>query len=979
MSYFQQKKLYSPNFVGSGYASRHTSSLHPQKKKKLVFWSLLGAAFLFVVFAIWFTKNVLIGLPDVTKVKDMVFSQATVIQDRNWETLYKLYDENREYVDYSGISMNMVNAIVSLEDQRYREHDGLDPMGIVRAWIDALLHPGSRIQGASTIPQQLVRNLLLTKDRKIERKLKEIILTSRLGGVIEKQIRQEQPNLSSADLRKAMKEKTLELYLNYIFFGNNAYGVEAASKTYFDKSAKDLTVLEASILASIPKWPSLYDPYKNKWLVMGEYSIKDSYGNKVQVGDDIKAIINTKFADILNQANLSDKKQNNAVIKFVKGIGSFQISASGSTLSVQYVNGRKDLALTRMFEDGYITDQQLKDAMIQGLTYQFRKNNIPIQAPHFVQWIIEQLESQYDTGVLFKEGFTIKTTLDLKIQKIAEDAMVANNPVLQDNGANNSSMIYVDSTNGDVLAYVGSIDYFNQDIEGQNDMVRKPRQSGSSIKPFIYALWLEKLPITIDTPIFDIPFKIGPDTPSDADDAFEGMLPLKMALGHSRNIPAAKMITAIGWEVVAKPFLRQLGLSGISLDTEYGYTLALGAWEVTMLEMANAYSHLSTDTPAVINPILEIRARDGSLLYQRTGQQLQTEVIKPGIRYLIWKILSDPANRIIGWVSKFNVPGLSFGLKTGTSDVKTNKWNRARDGWVAAYTPSKVALFWAWNADATPMNKNAFGGTILANPMKKFFSELLKNNYITNQDMPQKDTTTLQISKISGKLASPATPADFVVSTLKYNGAPSPAIDDGALPISVDATCNGQLSPYTPAESTKQGYLIKPSSFMPGDMDLGEITQRWKESVQLTGNAGSGKVFHNFTNIFVEEPKATCNGSAVKEDPTINIQMSKPSDSAQIGLSFPVSYTVQAPKNIRKIMVLLDNQVVATFQYQQGDTKSITDTKQVTLVGSGFKNGVYSLQLVAFDFAGFSNKQQISVTLNKWSETSAKPAQGTGN
>ena len=221
---------------------------------------------------------------------------------------------------------------------------------------------------------------------------------------------------------------------------------------------------------------------------MGEYSIKDSYGNKVQVGDDIKAIINTKFADILNQANLSDKKQNNAVIKFVKGIGSFQISASGSTLSVQYVNGRKDLALTRMFEDGYITDQQLKDAMIQGLTYQFRKNNIPIQAPHFVQWIIEQLESQYDTGVLFKEGFTIKTTLDLKIQKIAEDAMVANNPVLQDNGANNSSMIYVDSTNGDVLAYVGSIDYFNQDIEGQNDMVRKPRQSGSSIKPFIYAL-----------------------------------------------------------------------------------------------------------------------------------------------------------------------------------------------------------------------------------------------------------------------------------------------------------------------------------------------------------------------------------------------------------------------------------------------------------------------------------------------------------
>jgi membrane carboxypeptidase/penicillin-binding protein len=91
-----------------------------------------------------------------------------------------------------------------------------------------------------------------------------------------------------------------------------------------------------------------------------------------------------------------------------------------------------------------------------------------------------------------------------------------------------------------------------------------------------------------------------------------------MALGHSRNVPAAKMITAIGGEIVAKPFLKQLGLSGINLNTEYGYTLALGAGEVTMLDLANAYSHLSTATPAVINPILEIRSRDGSLLYQRT-------------------------------------------------------------------------------------------------------------------------------------------------------------------------------------------------------------------------------------------------------------------------------------------------------------------------------------------------------------------------
>jgi membrane peptidoglycan carboxypeptidase len=147
----------------------------------------------------------------------------------------------------------MINAIVALEDQRYREHNGLDAMGMIRAAISAVINPGSRVQGASTIPQQLIRNLLLTKDRKITRKIKEILLTSKLSGVLENMIRKANSNLSAAQLRKEMKDKTLELYLNYISFGNNAFGVEAASKTYFDKSAKDLTPLEASILASIPK------------------------------------------------------------------------------------------------------------------------------------------------------------------------------------------------------------------------------------------------------------------------------------------------------------------------------------------------------------------------------------------------------------------------------------------------------------------------------------------------------------------------------------------------------------------------------------------------------------------------------------------------------------------------------------------------------------------------------------------------------
>jgi len=970
MSYFNQKRLYSPTFSTWSSVSHasHYWYTQPNKKKKMFFWLLSGFVFFCVVFGFWFTKNILIDLPDVSKIKDMIFNEATIIQDRNWEVLYRLFEENREYISYTGISLNMVNAIVALEDQRYREHNGLDTMGMIRAAFSAVLNPGSRVQWASTIPQQLVRNLLLTKDRKITRKIKEILMTSKLSGVLEKMIRKENGKLSATALRKEMKDRTLELYLNYISFGNNAFGIEAASKTYFDKSAKDLTILEASILASIPKGPSLYNPYKNRDLVVGSFSVKDRYDNPVLFSGDVQKIITEKFAQILNSADLSNKKNNNAVVKFIDGIWSFTITVSGNALDVKYINGRKDLALDRMYEDGYITEQELKDAIIQGINVVFRKNVFNIKAPHFVQWVIEELEKTYGSGTLSKWWFIVKTTLDSKIQQVAEEAILANNAVLQDNGANNSSMIYLDSKNGDVLAYVGSINYFNETIKGQNDMVRRPRQTGSSIKPFIYALALETLPLTIDTPIYDIPFKIWADQPNNADNSFEWLLPLKKALGHSRNIPAAKTFTALGGEVVAKPFLKSLGLSWISDNVEYWYPLALWAAEVTMLEFANAYTHLTTSTPAVINPILEIRSRDGSILYQKTGQNLQKEIIKPGIISLIWKILSDTANRIPGWENKFTVSGLKYALKTWTSNAKTDKWNRARDWWLAAYTPSKVMIFRAGNADGTPMNINAFGGTIHATPVKKIFWWLMKNNYITNEIIPEVDLMSVSISKISGKAVGPWTPADLTVSSVKYKNSPGLSSDDWASAITFDGICNGMVTPFTAPGDTRNGYLITPSTFMPNGMDLAEITQRWKDSTAFKSGGivstwwsfSSGKVTYTYSNIFVQAPVQTCPGTAERPDTNIKVTLNV---ASAISSQFSVSYTVNGPKNIRRVLVLLDKQQVWAFEYAQWNTKSITDTKQITISGTGFKNGTYTLDLIAFDFAGFSNKTSSQVTL----------------
>ncbi len=922
-----------------------------------------GTAFLLIL-AFWLTKNVFQDLPDVATINGMVFSQATDIQDKNGKSLYKLYEQNREYVQFSGISQNMINGIIAMEDQRYWEHNGLDPMWILRAGISNIFSPWKGLQGASTIPQQLVRNLLLSKGsttmEKVTRKLKEMVLTSRLDSVLSDQIQSSNQNMSSDQIRQAMKDKILELYLNYISFGNNAFGVESASKTYFSKSAKDLDVFEASILSSIPKWPSVYNPYRKPAKLMGEFVITDANWAKVPLDDALAAQIQSSFSQKL--MGIEIPKSNSQFVSTLQSVWTFGLTAgSGGNLQVKYVPWRKDSAITRMYEDGYITENQAKQAFLEWITYKFRRNRVDMLAPHFVQWIIELLQKQYDTWTLLKWWMVVKTTLDYNIQQLAEQVLTGNAAMLQQNWANNSAMIYTDSQNGDVLAYVGSVDYFNEGIEWQNDMVRKPRQSGSSIKPFIYALGFQKLPLTIDTPIFDIPFQIGPDTPGNADDTFSGLLPLKYALWHSRNVPSAKMITALGWETVAKPFLISLGLSWIQENIQYGYTLALGAWEVSMLELANAYMNLSTPTPAQINPILEIRARDWSLIYQKQVVK-EPNVIPPGIGYLLWKVLSEPANRLVGWISKFNVPWLTLAIKTWTSDAKTDKGNRPRDAWLASYNANKVALFWAWNANAAPMNKNAFWGTIQADPMKKFYTALLKNNYITNSMISSVDVANATISKLTGKLAWPNTPTDLTVSTMYYTKWVPLGADDWATAIDYDSTCNGVASPLTPQDSLRKWYVIKPTSFMPNKMDLWEITNWFKEASSITwvykDSYSSGKVVYNFNNIFVEAPTKQCDGSILKEDTSIQVNVSAPTADANISQKFMLWYNITSTKPLQKVVLFADNNQIA--QYPGKWKLTLSDIESIT---SSLSVWSHAMSLVVVDDQWFSNKKDFAVNV----------------
>ena len=936
-------------------------------KKKFSFWKILGAIILWLivawiaVVAIWMEINVFKNLPDVSQVKDMVFSQATVIQDKNGVELYKFFDENREYVEIDKISDNMINAIVAMEDQNYWEHEWLDPWGIFRAALKWKWW-------ASTLPQQLMTNVfklkawLTSKNKskiwyytdKVAYKLRQIVLAKRLNSTFQKQVKAENPNLSNDEAKKEMKKKVLELYLNYIEFWNNSFWVEAAAKSFFGISASELSVAQSSILASLPKWPGQYSPLTEQWRknLMWYFKITDAAWTEYPYDWVLKQDIITKFSEAINKADFSGKKRDNSSVSLLKWLGDFTIVMDWKQYFVTFYNWRKDVVLSRMFEDDYITEEEYKQAEIESLNIEFKSAAFSIKAPHFVFWIKELLEEKYWEDAVLEWWLIVKTSLDYNIQQMAEEAFKNNVRTLYENGANNSSLLYVNTDNWDVLAYVGSLDYFNEEIQWQIDMVKSRRQSGSSIKPLIYALWFMRLPITLDTPIYDIEYQVWPDRPNNADNKFEWLLPLRTALWHSRNIPAIKMFIAEGWEAVVKPFLKSLGLPLID-DMNYWYPLAIWAAEISLLEFANAYRYLTTETPAEINPILEITSADWSVLYKKEVQETE-DIIPAWVRYLIWKILSEPGNRLAGWVNKFNVAGLTYALKTWTSNMKTEKWNRPRDWLVAAYTPDNLILMWAWNADASPMNSNAYGWTIHAQPLKDFLWGLIKGWYITNREMTNVETASINISKITWKLPSETTPGELIVSTMWYvNNLPKES-DWEVVSYEYDASCLWLVSPMTPFEESKNWYFMKLSSFMPNNDDLEKIKERWTEKAKLSNWEWGWGI-----NILVEAPEWYCENREPSVSESIKVTIIDPETNQRISTKPSIMYSVKSDAVLKSLSIYVD--WTSVFSKNYGRQNEDLATSDIDL--SNFAPGNHTITVQAMDNNGNMNSASITDVL----------------
>lgn len=958
--------------------------------------------FVLIPFTIWFWLfyiYILKDLPDLSSIEVInSIPQSINIADRNWKILYKYSPiENREYVSYDEISENMINAIVAVEDQNFRNHWGIDVQWIIRAGIKDLLY--NKSEWASTITQQLIKNLFLTNEKKMTRKLKEITLAIKLDNLINSQINKLYPNASEEENQKEAKKRIVEMYLNYIFLWNNSYWVQSASHVYFWTSAKNLDILQSAIISTLPKAPSTYDPYKNRDLVMWKITATDSEWWKIEITWDIKNSLKIKVYDLLTNNNEKFSRSNSSFRSFVVWLLSFDFEYWSWIYKISYNEWRKDISLERMYVEWYIDESQIKNAFFEWLfDFKFEKQRVKIDSPHFVYYVLDLIKQQnnwyiwdYTEEMIEKWWFTIITTLDSNIQKMAEDSVANSMKTINWYWANNTALIHLDSINWDVLAYIWSTDFYNDQINWQVDILRSKQQPWSTIKPLVYTLWFMSLPLTLDTDIYDIEFKMWSYSPNNFDDKFMWPMPLRKSLAYSRNIPAIKMFLSIWWEELFIPFLKSLWVTSI-IPPKWWFWASMAIWsaEMTPLDLAKAYTHLSAMwKPWKLDPIMEIKKFDDTILYKRQNEKAE-QIVPSGVAYLLWNILSDPKNLPSDWIREFNFP-IKFAWKTWTTNKEANaKWVKyPKDGWMVAYTPSKVTVFWAGNTNDQALRINAFWWWMNNQTWRLFWWKLLKAWLIINEIPTDVETKEVTISRLSGKLATKNTPSKYVVTSMWYINKLPTEFDDAANTIQIDNLCNGKVSELTPASDIISSYIVKPATFMPNKNDLADIAKYlWFRQKKYYWGTWS-KLDWSYDDVFSAEPTQVCEERYLEITETwwneqdmidniattwnnyswtittwekkkdMQLSILKPTNNAKVYKEFALWFNIKWSNLPINVTVNIDWQNIWNYSYNKSN---VTDIKNISIDWDSKKS--FEVSVSSTD----SNNQTItkSIKVNVW-------------
>jgi penicillin-binding protein 1C len=625
---------------------------------------------------------------DLPHPKNLITRQpplTTKIYDRNQELLYKVYsNENRSLISLKDLPPYLIQATLAIEDADFYNHAGFSLKGIARAFQRNVTR--DTLQGGSTITQQLVKNTLLSPEKTLQRKVRELVLSLMVENYF-------------------TKEEILTMYFNEVGYGGPAYGIEEASQAYFKKSARSVNLAEAAVLAGLPAAPTVFSPFGS-------------------------------------QPELALARQHEV--------------------------------LRRMAEVGYISQTEADAARNTSLT--FATPTIDIKAPHFVMYVKDQLARKYGDPLVNQGGLSVITSLDLNIQEMAETVVRDELQKLKKLNITNAAAIVTNPRTGEILAMVGSGNYFDTAHDGQVNVPLRPRQPGSSIKPLTYSLALSKgftaASIIDDSPITYRVIGSPAYTPQNYDNRFHGKVTFRQALANSYNIPAVKILSQVGVSNLID-HAEAMGITTWNDPSRFGLALTLGSGEVRMVDLAVAYGTLANYGRRVdLHPLLSVSDISDSALetFACTPPSLSTliapvsaldknpacngqPVFDAGIAYIMTNILSDNQARsaAFGSNSVLNIPGYQVAVKTGTT-------NSLRDNWTIGYTPDYLVAVWVGNNDNSPMSYVASGITGASPIWARIMTSLLKNTDENTEFIIPPDVVKIHICPLTSSLSCGACP-----------------------------------------------------------------------------------------------------------------------------------------------------------------------------------------------------------------------------
>ncbi len=585
---------------------------------------------------------------NISPLVDYKPSVTTRIYDKNGEKIANLFfKKHRYYASFEEIPPRIIEALLAIEDTTFFEHPGINIDAIFRAIIKDI-KARKMVEGASTITQQLVKNKLLTREKKLSRKVKELIYSLLLE-------------------RSLSKEEILERYLNEIYFGHGYYGIKTAADGYFHKKLSELTLKEMAILVGLPKAPSTYAPTKN-----------------------------------------------------------YEISM-----------GRANRVISRMLKLGWIDEDAYAKSIYENPKV-FDDTLTQNKAPFIVDEVTRRM-SNIGIDDIKTGGYEIFTTIDLRLQKVAKESLkmaydgsleriegyrekeqkkFLKDPEFEFSDVNvsqlNGALVSLNPKTGDILALVGSVEYkkssYNRATQGR-------RQPGSAFKPFIYQVAVD-LGYSGATKLVDIAKtykyeKNGEELkwqPRNYEKDYKGLVSLREALIHSRNLATINLVNEIGLSQLLREF-KKFGIANLPHDL----SISLGTITLSPLELAKYYTSFANDGIQVEPNLIKSIEKDGNAIYMKSeNSRFITEKTQS---FIMTTILRDVVKRGTG--RRARAKGIELAGKTGTT-------NNNIDGWFAGYSPTIETIVWFGNDDNTPMYKRETGGKIAGPAFSNFYTNILR-------------------------------------------------------------------------------------------------------------------------------------------------------------------------------------------------------------------------------------------------------------